>query len=62
MIFQPSAHGSRRRLLHSSLLITSPPGIAIGVVVFSDGGISVQAPTHDREQTLSTVDRLVLGA
>ncbi|HSB01453.1 MAG TPA: VWA domain-containing protein [Anaerolineales bacterium] len=36
-----------------------PPSIAIGVVVFSDGGISVQTPTDNREQTLSTIDRLV---
>jgi Ca-activated chloride channel family protein len=36
-----------------------PSGVAIGVVVFSDGGISVQAPTHEREETLATIDRLV---
>jgi Ca-activated chloride channel family protein len=36
-----------------------PPGILIGVVAFSDGGISVQAPTADREETLATIERLV---
>src|SRR5512138_1576888 len=36
-----------------------PASIAIGVVVFSDGGISVQAPTDNRDETLSTIDRLV---
>jgi Ca-activated chloride channel family protein len=36
-----------------------PSGISIGVVVFSDGGISVQAPTDNREETLTTIDRLV---
>lgn len=36
-----------------------PPGISIGVVVFSDGGISVQPPTANREETLSTISRLV---
>jgi Ca-activated chloride channel family protein len=36
-----------------------PSSVAIGVVVFSDGGISVQPPTDDREQTLATIDRLV---
>ncbi len=36
-----------------------PSTIAIGVVVFSDGGISVQAPTSDRRQTLDAIDRLV---
>lgn len=36
-----------------------PSGISIGVVVFSDGGISVQPPTDNREETLATIDRLV---
>lgn len=36
-----------------------PASIAIGVVVFSDGGISVQAPTDNRDETLNTIDRLV---
>ena len=36
-----------------------PAGISIGVVVFSDGGISVQPPTDNRDETLTTIDRLV---
>jgi Ca-activated chloride channel family protein len=36
-----------------------PSGILIGVVAFSDGGITVQAPTAERESTLATIDRLV---
>jgi Ca-activated chloride channel homolog len=36
-----------------------PSGVSIGVVVFSDGGISVQAPTDNREETLATIERLV---
>jgi Ca-activated chloride channel family protein len=36
-----------------------PSGISIGVVVFSDGGISVQPPTDNREETLTTIDRRV---
>ena len=36
-----------------------PSGISIGVVVFSDGGISVQPPTDNRDETLTTIDRLV---
>lgn len=36
-----------------------PAGVALGVVVFSDGGISVQPPTHDRAETLATIERLV---
>ena len=36
-----------------------PSGVSIGVVVFSDGGISVQTPTDNREETLATIERLV---
>jgi len=36
-----------------------PSGVALGVVVFSDGGISVQPPTHERSETLATIERLV---
>ena len=36
-----------------------PTGISIGVVAFSDGGISVQKPTENREETLATIERLV---
>jgi Ca-activated chloride channel family protein len=36
-----------------------PPSVSIGVVVFSDGGISVQPPTDNREETFATIDRLV---
>ena len=36
-----------------------PPSVLVGVVAFSDGGITVQAPTGDREKTLATIERLV---
>ena len=36
-----------------------PQGVSIGVVAFSDGGISVQAPTNKHEETLATISRLV---
>jgi Ca-activated chloride channel family protein len=36
-----------------------PTGVSIGVVAFSDGGISVQAPTDNRDETLATIERLV---
>lgn len=36
-----------------------PASVSIGVVVFSDGGISVQTPTSDRTETDATIDRLV---
>ena len=33
--------------------------VLIGVVAFSDGGITVQSPTDNRESTIATVERLV---
>lgn len=36
-----------------------PPSVRVGVVAFSDGGIAVQSPTNDREDTIATIDRLV---
>lgn len=36
-----------------------PPGVLIGIVVFSDGGISVQIPSDDREAVLAAINRLV---
>jgi Ca-activated chloride channel family protein len=36
-----------------------PSSVLIGVVAFSDGGISVQAPTDNRGETIATIERLV---
>jgi Ca-activated chloride channel family protein len=36
-----------------------PASVRVGVVAFSDGGISVQTPSANREITLSTIERLV---
>ena len=36
-----------------------PSGVLVGVVAFSDGGISVQAPTNNRAETTATIERLV---
>jgi Ca-activated chloride channel family protein len=36
-----------------------PSSILIGVVAFSDGGISVQAPTQKRDEVTATIERLV---
>ena len=36
-----------------------PSNILIGVVAFSDGGISIQPPTAERDRTLDTIERLV---
>jgi Ca-activated chloride channel family protein len=35
-----------------------PPSVQLGVVAFSDGGLSVQAPTNDQEAVLASIDRL----
>ena len=35
-----------------------PPGIVIGVVAFSDSGISVQTPTNDQATVLAAINRL----
>jgi Ca-activated chloride channel family protein len=35
-----------------------PPTVSIGVVAFSDGGVSVQNPTTDQGQVLSAINRL----
>jgi Ca-activated chloride channel family protein len=36
-----------------------PSNILIGVVAFSDGGLSIQPPTNDKTETLDTIYRLV---
>jgi Ca-activated chloride channel family protein len=38
---------------------SQPSNVAIGVVAFSDGGITVQQPTSKRDETLETIERLV---
>jgi Ca-activated chloride channel family protein len=35
-----------------------PASVALGVVAFSDGGITVQSPTNVKEDILKTIDRL----
>ncbi len=35
-----------------------PSSVQIGVVAFSDGGLSVQAPTNDQEAILASINRL----
>ena len=35
-----------------------PPGVVIGVVAFSDAGLSVQAPTNDQATMLAAIKRL----
>ncbi|HVN16352.1 MAG TPA: VWA domain-containing protein [Anaerolineales bacterium] len=35
-----------------------PPSVQIGVIAFSDSGLSVQIPTYDREAVLAAINRL----
>ena len=35
-----------------------PPGVVVGVVAFSDSGLSVQAPTSDQATVLAAINRL----
>ena len=35
-----------------------PPTVQIGVVSFSDGGLSIQAPTNDQDAVLAAINRL----
>src|SRR5215207_5596880 len=55
---QPTRMEAAKAAAHE-FVENQPTGISIGVVVFSDGGISVQPPTDNREETLATIDRLV---
>lgn len=43
----------------SQFVKNQPSSVLIGVVAFSDGGVSVQPPTANREETLATIERLV---
>ena len=43
----------------SQFVRNQPQSVSIGVVAFSDGGIAVQPPTNNHEETLATIDRLV---
>jgi len=43
----------------SQFVNKQPSGVSIGVVAFSDGGLTVQAPTNNHEETLATIERLV---
>jgi len=43
----------------SQFVNKQPAGVSIGVVAFSDGGLTVQAPTNNHPDTLATIGRLV---
>jgi Ca-activated chloride channel homolog len=47
------------KIAASQFVRNQPQSVSIGVVAFSDGGIAVQPPTNNHEETLATIDRLV---
>ena len=42
----------------SEFVQSQPSSVKIGVVAFSEGGLSVQAPTNDQDAILASIDRL----
>ncbi len=46
------------KAIASDLVQHQPPGIAIGIVAFSDSGIAVQAPTTDQAEVLGAIKQL----
>ena len=47
------------KMVASNFVQDQPANVRIGVVAFSDGGLSVQSPDIKRDDTLSTIERLV---
>ena len=56
--FEPTRMEAAKAAAHQ-FVDNQPSSVSIGVVVFSDGGISVQPPTDNREETFDTINRLV---
>ena len=46
------------KAIATDLVEAQPPGIAIGIVAFSDSGIAVQAPTTDQAEILGAIKQL----
>jgi Ca-activated chloride channel family protein len=42
----------------SEFVKSQPPSVKIGVVAFSESGLSVQVPTHDQDAVLASINRL----
>jgi Ca-activated chloride channel family protein len=47
------------KTIASDFVADQPVDVRIGVIAFSDGGLSVQTPGVNRETTLATIERLV---
>jgi Ca-activated chloride channel homolog len=46
------------RAAAKAFVARQPAGVIIGVIAFSDGGVSVQVPTRDQSAVLAAIDRL----
>jgi Ca-activated chloride channel family protein len=55
--FQPTRMEAAKAAA-KSFVENQPEGVAIGVVAFSDSGLSVQVPTTDTSEVLASIDRL----
>ena len=55
---EPTRMESAKKIA-SDFVQDQPADVRIGVVAFSDGGLSVQTPGINRENTLMTIERLV---
>ena len=49
---------SAAKVTGSEFVQRQPPSVQIGVVAFSESGLSVQAPTNDQEAILASINRL----
>src|SRR5690606_16966411 len=46
------------KALAREFVAAQPPGVRIGVTAFSEGGLTVQAPTDDKDAVLDAIGRI----
>ena len=61
-IAAPTRAWTRPRPPRSAFVERQPPSVVIGVVAFSDSGLSVQVPTNDQAAVLAAIGRLDAAA
>ena len=54
----PPTRMDTARKIASTIVERQPPGVIVGLVAFSDAGITVHAPTNDQADILAAIDRL----
>jgi Ca-activated chloride channel family protein len=50
------------KIAAQEFVLRQPPTVQVGVVAFSEGGLSVQVPTNTQEEVLAAIDRLTTQA